>query len=128
MKSVNTVCEILESCLKTMYAARDRDVSHQDRWIYRGAFLVLWTALRPVITWNVPLASSTPTTSQLWYGIVEGAMDSEQMIPAALALLEKALPERDAAELIAAIDNLKPFCDDDKFCVRLRDLLFPELD
>lgn len=46
MKPIATLYELLEGHLKTTWAARDRDVSHKERWQFRGGWLVLCMALQ----------------------------------------------------------------------------------
>jgi hypothetical protein len=46
VKVPGTLYELLEDDLKIVYAARDRDMSHEDRWLFRGSWLVLWSALQ----------------------------------------------------------------------------------
>ncbi|KAF9692134.1 hypothetical protein EKO04_009850 [Ascochyta lentis] len=40
----NTLYELLDTRLKDLYASRDRDVSLEDRWLFRGAWLLLHMA------------------------------------------------------------------------------------
>ncbi|KAF1914176.1 hypothetical protein BDU57DRAFT_540155 [Ampelomyces quisqualis] len=42
----STLYDLLEGRLKAVWASRDRDVSHKERWQFRGSWLVLWTALQ----------------------------------------------------------------------------------
>ncbi|KAK1908037.1 hypothetical protein P3342_013357 [Pyrenophora teres f. teres] len=45
-KGSNTLYELLENKLKASYAARDRDVSNQARWRFRGSWLILHMAVQ----------------------------------------------------------------------------------
>lgn len=42
----NTFYMLLEGRLKALYAARDRNTAPEDRWRFRGSWLVLWFALQ----------------------------------------------------------------------------------
>jgi hypothetical protein len=42
----NTLYELLEEQLRTLWAVRDRSVSHKERWQFRGSWLVLWNAVQ----------------------------------------------------------------------------------
>ena len=41
-----TLYELLEGRLRATYASRDRDMSHEDRWRFRGSWLVLHRAIQ----------------------------------------------------------------------------------
>ncbi|KAI4604892.1 hypothetical protein J4E83_010940 [Alternaria metachromatica] len=41
-----TLYDLLESRLRATYASRDRDMSHEDRWRFRGSWLVLHRAIQ----------------------------------------------------------------------------------
>jgi hypothetical protein len=42
----STRYEVLDTKLKALYASRDRDVSHAERWRFRGSWLVLYMAIQ----------------------------------------------------------------------------------
>jgi hypothetical protein len=46
VKVPGTLYELLEDDLKAVYAARNRNLSHENRWIFCGSWLVLWAALQ----------------------------------------------------------------------------------
>jgi hypothetical protein len=46
MEAVNTLHELLENRLKTLYASRDRYAAHDVRWKFRGSFLLLHMAIQ----------------------------------------------------------------------------------
>jgi hypothetical protein len=161
----------MEGRLTAMWQSRTRDntMSHDDRWLLRGSYMVLWMALQAcpsndsydvfrsealldndfwveMLAHSMSSASSSsfevskhqridsvasgapskPTTSRLWYGILEGASDLEKMQSAAEALLELVWPEKDAWSVLIDIGCPKPFCDEDTLRLALRDLLFLE--
>lgn len=41
LKPINNLYELLESNLKALYAARDRNATLEDRWRFRGSYLLL---------------------------------------------------------------------------------------
>ena len=45
-KCNDTLYELLEGRLRATYASRNRDVSHQDRWRFRGSWLLLYKAIQ----------------------------------------------------------------------------------
>ncbi|KAL1795387.1 hypothetical protein ACET3X_007203 [Alternaria dauci] len=45
-KCHDTLYELLESRLRATYASRNRDVSHEDRWRFRGSWLLLYKAIQ----------------------------------------------------------------------------------
>jgi hypothetical protein len=45
MEAVNTLHELLENRLKTLYASRDRYAAQDVRWKFRGSFLLLHMAI-----------------------------------------------------------------------------------
>jgi hypothetical protein len=169
-----------------MWASRDHNVSHKDRWQFRGSWLVLWTALQAcpsnasydvfdgpktdekvlllemlkhgaTTTSSTPLrvsrmpampyegvkphvrfdsafgngtsgagTTTKPTPAQLWYGILQGAMDASKVTSVAEELLESVWPGEVVAEVLDTIGNpAKHFGADDELRLRLRDLLFP---
>jgi hypothetical protein len=177
VKQPHTLYELLEDHLWAVWASRDCDVSHKDRWQFRGSWLVLWMALQTCPSnacYNVfkgpnvdetellleldgvkeskasqrvskmPAApfegvrdhvrydsaisggASRPTLSQLWRGIMEGAIDASRMTLAAEELLSCVWPGENTAEILDIIgDPSKQFRNDDELRDRLRDVLFP---
>ncbi|KAH7080192.1 hypothetical protein BKA63DRAFT_590613 [Paraphoma chrysanthemicola] len=184
----STLYQVLEGRLKALYASRDRTMSHQDRFRFRGSWLVLWTALQacpsnesfdifremlpesahisellrvydsapttssphqkvskmPAAPYegvnqqhlrvdsavsNVVDASpsaSKPTTSQLWYSILEGASDASKTALIAEGLLKCIWPGENAFDILDAIGHPgKEFGGEDELCIQLRNLLFP---
>jgi hypothetical protein len=75
---------------------------------------------------SIELLMPTPTTPQLWHGILEAVTDELRITPIAEELLMLIWPEKNAAEILDDIgDPSKVFRDDDELRLRLRDLLFP---
>ncbi|KAF2033171.1 hypothetical protein EK21DRAFT_109305 [Setomelanomma holmii] len=184
----STLYKALEGRLRALYVARDLDVSHQERFRFRGSWLVLWTALQacpsneafdifrfvkldesarvaallhrhdsaaqtssppyevskmPAVPYqgahdrvrndsaisNVFVAApgpSEPTTSQLWYGVLEGASDVSKTALIAQRLLLCVWPDKDAVEILDTIGHPgKKFEQKDELRLRFRNLLFP---
>ncbi|KAH6643129.1 hypothetical protein C7974DRAFT_386851, partial [Boeremia exigua] len=44
VKASNTLYVLLETKLKELYASRDHDVPHHERWLFRGAWLLMHLA------------------------------------------------------------------------------------
>ncbi|KAH7086504.1 hypothetical protein FB567DRAFT_561185 [Paraphoma chrysanthemicola] len=67
-----------------------------------------------------------PTTSQLWYGILEGASDASKTALIAEDLLECIWPGENAVDILDAIGHPgKNFGGEDELRSQLRNLLFP---
>jgi hypothetical protein len=70
--------------------------------------------------------ASPPTTSELWYDILEGASDASKTALIAERLLVCVWPDKDAFEILHTIGHPgKKFDSEDDLRLRLRDLLFP---
>jgi hypothetical protein len=70
--------------------------------------------------------ASPLTTSELWYGILEGASDASKTALIAERLLVCVWPDKDAFEILHTIGHPgKKFDSEDDLRLRLRDLLFP---
>jgi hypothetical protein len=120
-----TLLDILEYKFATI-SSQTHQVSKMPDPLYRGSKdhirIDSVFSADPV---DVP-ARSKPITLQLWYDILEAAIDTSKIAPVAEHLLAYAWPEKSATEVIETIGNPhKQFRDGDELRLRFRDLLFP---
>jgi hypothetical protein len=135
-----TFSDILASSLKHMWESHTREftMSHQERWMLRGCYLVVWMAVQAISIGEEESGAPSPARREriysvsgavaseaLLFSVVEGTLDMEKMRCATTALVEAVSLGEDAGAVLGEIGNPKVFPRGDELRLRIRVVLSP---